>query len=320
MKISKAVLITIGVVLLGNTVHAENQSFPSRNIDLVVPHGAGTGVDAVARILARSLEKDLGVAIIVENKAGANGSIGSIHTSRAKPDGYTLMLNASPPFVTYPMTQKQGTYDPVQDFTPIAAVGNIPMVLVVSSQSSITDFSQFIHYLKSNADKATYASPGPGSAGQIAMARIEAAYDVDITGVPYKSTSQSLVDISSGQVLSAFVSLVSAESLIQAGKLRPLAIGSLKRTPKYKDVPTLSELTKSPDFESVVWYGLFGPPNLDDQVNQRLYQSLETVFNEDDLSSSLTKTGLAPKLQSSSELGRLVDHDLKQAKKLITQE
>ncbi|CAN5363505.1 tripartite tricarboxylate transporter substrate binding protein [soil metagenome] len=293
------------------------QASAPKDVMLVVPHAAGTGVDAVARSFAPSLQKTLDAIVIVDNRVGASGAIGSAAVARAKPDGATLMLNANPPFVTFPLTQDPPLYDPVKDFTPIARVGSVPMVLVVSAQSDIKTFEQFAAYAKSNPAQANYASPGAGSAGYLAMERLKTLKGVNVQEVLYKSTPQSLVDVVGGHVLSAFSSLPAVTSLIDAGKLRPLAIGSSTRVQLLPNVPTLAELTDDKEFTASVWYGFLAPAGTPPATVSRLYEGISTAFATEAVQQSMRAQGILPELMAPAAFQRALAVDLKTARQLL---
>jgi tripartite-type tricarboxylate transporter receptor subunit TctC len=305
----------VGISLCLATPHVVHaQVFAHKELILVVPHAAGTGVDAVARSLGPALQKTLEANIVVDNRAGASGAIGSASVARAKPDGATLMLNANPPFVTFPLTQNPPLYDAIKDFTPIAKIGTVPMVLVVSAQSKIKTFDQFIAYAKSHPAKAHYASPGVGSAGYLAMERLKTLKNVNMEEVLYKSTPQSLVDVAGGHILSAFSSLPAVSSLIEAGKLRPLAIGSSARVELLPNVPTLAELTGDKDFTASVWYGFLGPAGMPPATVDRLFQAISTAFATEAVQHSLKSQGIVPGIQAPKEFRRSLAVDYESAR------
>ncbi|MDO9438595.1 tripartite tricarboxylate transporter substrate binding protein [Hydrogenophaga sp.] len=284
---------------------------------LVVPHAAGTGVDAVARSFSPALQTALKVPVVVDNRVGANGAIGSSSVARAKPDGAVLMLNANPPFVTFPLTQSPPLYDAVKDFTPIAKVGSVPMVLVVSSQSEIKTFDQFITFVKANPAKAQYASPGVGSAGYLAMERLKTSKGVNMDEVLYKSTPQSLVDVAGGHILSAFASLPAVTTLVESGKLRALAVGSGARVDLMPNVPTLAELTGDEDFNASVWYGFLGPAGMPQATVDRLYESIATALRSDAVQQSLKGQGILPGIQAPKDFQRSLAQDQESARQAM---
>lgn len=315
MKQIASRLIFAALFACGSTQAADR--FPSKNITLIVPHAAGTGVDGVARGFAPTLEKALGTVIVVDNRAGANGAIGSVAVARSAPDGYTLMLNADPPFITFPLTQETPLYNPIRDFTPIARVGTIPMVLVVSASSDIKNFSQFEEYVKKHPGSANYASPGSGSAGYLAMERLKASRNIKIEEVLYKSTPQSLTDVAAGNVLSAFVSIPSAIPLLQAGKLRALAVGSANRVAQFPTVPTLAETTGQKDFLAVVWYGFFAPSKLPAPILDKLYSAVKQAFDTPSTQQAMKNLSLVPELQAPQTFRQTYEQDVLNAQKLM---
>ena len=296
---------------------ARAQASAHKDLMLVVPHAAGTGVDAVARSFAPALQTTLKVPVVVDNRVGANGAIGSASVARAKPDGAVLMLNANPPFVTFPLTQSPPLYDAVKDFTPIAKVGSVPMVLVVSSQSEIKTFDQFITFVKANPANAQYASPGVGSAGYLAMERLKTSKGVNMDEVLYKSTPQSLVDVAGGHILSAFASLPAVTTLVESGKLRALAVGSGVRVDLMPNVPTLAELTGDKDFNASVWYGFLGPVGMPQATVDRLYDSIATALRSDAVQQSLKGQGILPGIQAPKDFQRSLAQDQESARQAM---
>ncbi|MCL4183039.1 MAG: tripartite tricarboxylate transporter substrate binding protein [Burkholderiaceae bacterium] len=293
------------------------QDFTNQPIHFVVPHSAGTGVDAVARALATPLAASLGTSVVVQNREGANGAIGSAQVARARPDGHTLMLNASPPFVTFPFTQKAPSYDAVKDFTPIALVGGTPMVLVVSNESDIRSFEDLVKHARRDPAKASFASPGLGSAGHLAMEQLMRSEGFVMEHVLYRSTPNSLTDVAAGHVLAALASAPAAESLVQAGKLRMLAVGSASRLPQHPDVPTLAQVTGKSGFEARVWYGVLGPAGLDARVVARLGAAIKTVMEQSATDEALRKLSVVPQLSDSAAFAALLERDAGEARKLL---
>jgi len=313
-KIAAIAGLSLGVAI---PLLAHAQAPTSKELLLVVPHAAGTGVDAVARSFAPALQKTLDANVVVDNRVGASGAIGSSSVARAKPDGATVMLNANPPFVTFPLTQSTPLYDAVKDFMPLARVGTVPMVLVVSAQSEIKTFDQFVAYAKSNPAKANYASPGVGSAGYLAMERLKTLKHLKMEEVLYKSTPQSLIDVSAGHILSAFSSLPAVSSLIEGGKLRPLAIGSTTRVDLLTQVPTLAELTGDKDFDASVWYGLFAPAGTAQATVDRIFDGISAAFKTEAVQHSLRGQGIVPGLQTPKEFERSLALDYQNARKAM---
>ena len=191
------------------------------------------------------------------------------------------------------------------------------MVLVVSAQSEINTFDQFIAYAKNNPDKANYASPGSGSAGYLAMERLKAQKEIKIEEVLYKSTPQSLADVAAGHMLSAFSSLPAAYGLIEGGKLRALAIGSSKRVETLPDVPTLAELTKDESFDASVWYGFLAPAATPPETIKQLFNGFLAAFKQESIQSTLRKQGIIPSLQSPEEFQKSLTADQEFARKAI---
>lgn len=317
MRIAYLTNIAVLSLCLATSQAAHAQAGAHKELTLVVPHAAGTGVDAVARSFGPALQKTLDTAVVVDNRVGANGSIGSASVARAKPDGAVLMLNANPPFVTFALTQNPPLYDAVKDFTPIAKVGSVPMVLVVSAQSEIKSFEQFLAFAKANPAKAQFASPGVGSAGYLAMERLKTVKGVSMDEVLYKSTPQSLMDVAGGHILCAFASLPAVSALVESGKLRALAVGSGVRVDLLPSVPTLAELTDDKDFNASVWYGFLGPAGMPQATVDRLYNSIAAALNSEAVQQSLKSQGILPSIQAPKDFQRALAQDQESARQAM---
>ncbi|GAA5232973.1 Bug family tripartite tricarboxylate transporter substrate binding protein [Verticiella sediminum] len=316
MPSKSAMAIPVFVALFGMAA-AGAAPLSGQPITLIVPHATGTGVDVVARAFAPHLEKALGTSVVIENRVGANGSIGSVFVARAKPDGHTLLMNASPPFVTYPMTQDKPLYDAEQDFSPIAMVGSTPMVLVVSASSGIDGMEAFVQHAKSHPESANYASPGPGSAGHLAMEQLAGVAGIDIEHVLYKTTSQSLTDVAAGHILSAFVSIVSAAPLLDSGRLRAIAVGSAERLPAYPQVPTLKEAIGLPNFEAAVWYGFLGPKGMSEETVQAVYRGVAQAYDLPEAQAIMRQQSVSAELQSPEAFKERLQADAADARKVL---
>ncbi|MDM0032435.1 tripartite tricarboxylate transporter substrate binding protein [Variovorax sp. J22P271] len=316
MRLPKLIVTAVTAICVASSAQADAQE-PAKEIMLIVPHAAGTGVDAVARSLLAPLQTTLERTVVVDNRVGASGAIGSASVARAKPDGTTIMLNANPPFVTFPLTQDRPLYNPMADFKPLARVGTVPMVLVVSAQSETKTLEQLLAFAKSHPAKANYASPGVGSAGYLAMERLKAKYGLRFEEVLYKSTPQSLIDVTAGHVLAAFSSLPAASSLIEGGKLRALAVGSTARISQLPATPTLAELTGEVDFLANVWYGFLAPAGISDAMAEQLYAGISKAFATEAAQRALRSQGIVPELQSPKEFERSLALDDKAARRVM---
>ena len=289
MKIAYRVLMGVAFVLMTGLVHS--QTYPTKTIKLVVPFPPGGGTDIVARKMAEHLRQDLGQVVIVENKAGASGNIGADSVARAAPDGYTLMMTAAP-FAIAPALYKTLPFDPVKDFTPIAQMASVPLLVVTRAESPLKSIADLIAAAKKAPSAISYASFGSGSPPHLVGERIKSLTGINMTHIPYKGGQAALPDILSGQLDIAIMDIVSMTPLIKAGRLRALAITGTQRTPVLPDVPTLSQA--GVPFNTVGWYAVFSPARLDAAIVSRLNQSINKVMAKPDMRALLIESGSLP--------------------------
>ena len=310
-----AVLAALTAAVLPFAVQA--QDYPNKKIQLVVPYSAGSGVDLLARSFGQALQAQLNVPIVVENREGATGTIGSQSVARAPADGYTFMVNANPPFAVAPLSIQPPPYEVNTSFAPIARVGSVPLVLITGMDSPVKSFAQLKDHANANPDKATYASTGNGSPGQLNMEAVKLLVGMKIDEVPYKSSTQALTDVIGGHILASIVSLPAADQLIQTGKVRVLAVGSKERLKKFPDVPTLAELVGQKDFEASVWYGFLAPANTPRERIDVLLAAITKAYGAKEVRDSMTTLSIIPELQPPAEFAASLRKDTDSARKMM---
>ena len=254
---AKAVRRTILCALLATAPAASfaQPAFPSKTIRLIAPFAPGGALDLTARVVGQVITEQLGQPVIVDNRAGAAGAIGSEQVARAAPDGYTLLLGATTTHGINPVLQ-QLSYDPIKDFTPVSLVVTIPHVLVVNPTLPVNTRPDLIKYARSKPG-LTYGSAGTGSPHHLAGEMLKIATGIDITHVPYKGSAPAMSDVIAGQVQFMSIELTAAVSQLKAGKLRAIAIATAKRVPGV-DLPTVGE-SGVPGFEVTAWYAVYAP-------------------------------------------------------------
>lgn len=255
LVLSCAAALLPALALLPATSAAQQASFPTKTIRLIAPFPPGGALDLVARAVGQVLIEQLGQQVIVDNRAGAAGAIGSDIVARAAPDGYTLLLGATTTHGINPVLQKL-PYDPIKSFAPVSLVATIPHVLVVNPSLPINTLPEFIKYAKAKPGM-TFGSAGTGSPHHLAGEMLKLGTGIDIRHVPYKGSAPAMAEVMGGQVQFMSVELTAAVTLIKAGKLRPLAVASPKRIPGV-DLPTFAE-GGVPGFEVTAWYAIFAP-------------------------------------------------------------
>eukprot|EP01036_Dinobryon_divergens_P062063 gene62063-biopygen42123 len=231
------------------------QAYPARTITLVVPFPAGGTTDVTARLVAQEISGPLGQSIIVENRAGANGNIGSAYVAKAAPDGYTLLATGVGSNAVNHGIYKTMPYDSSKDFAHITMMTSGPNVLVVNKDFPARDMKELIALLKANPGKYNYASSGTGASGHMAMELLKLKAGVNIQYVPYRGGAPAVNDVVGGQVPMMFINQDTALPHVRSGKLRPLAVTSAQRNPLYPDVPTIAE-SGFPGFQALSWSGL----------------------------------------------------------------
>lgn len=264
---------------------AQGEWRPSRAVQLIVPFAAGSGTDAIARILASGLEAAWGQRVVVDNRAGANGAIAAVATARATPDGHVLMMTTNTPHGANPTLMRNLDYDPINDFSPIMRTGNYIFVFAVGERETVTDMAGFLAMARARPGQVSYAS-GNGT-GILAGATIARLGGVELLHVPYRSTPPAMVDVIGGRVNAMVVDLSSAGANLRAGKLRALAQTTRRRSRLLPDLPSLHEAGLD-GFNIVSWAGLIGParmpPEMVASINaaaRRVWDTPETMVRLD---------------------------------------
>lgn len=253
------------------------QAWPSKAITFVVPYPPGGPTDLMARLIATPLSKKLDVPVIVENKAGASGNIGTAQVVKAKPDGYTLLLAASGNLSANQFLYPKLGFDPLKDLAPVIQISKFPLVLEVSERSPIRSFKEYVDFARSPDNRATFGSASNGSPQHLGGELFKTVTKVDLSHVPYKGAGPALVDLMGGQITSMFDILGSSMSHIKSGKLRPLAVTTKTRSALLPDVPAISELGY-PDFEYYAWHGISTTAGTPKPVISRLNAELRSIF------------------------------------------
>ena len=263
------------------------QSYPSAPVTLVVPFAAGSGTDAVARIVAKKLGERLKQPVLVDNRAGANAQIAAQFVAKAKPDGYTLFMTTNTSHSANPSLIANLKYDPIKDFTPVARVGELPFALVVNKNDPARSLKEWIEQVKAHPGKFSYATPN--STSLVASETIKRIAGLDVMAIPYKSSPQALTDLIGGTVQMYVVDLGSGMGMINAGSVRVLGVTtkeSLKSVPNA--VPIVKEV---PGFDLTSWNGIFGPAGMPKPVVDKLNAELQEVLADKEVQKSLSQLG-----------------------------
>jgi tripartite-type tricarboxylate transporter receptor subunit TctC len=285
------------------------QTYPTRPIKLVVGFEPGGNTDTVARVVSQKLGERLGQQVIVENKVGAAGTIGTHDVARAAPDGYTLTMGTTTTHAIAPAAYAKLPYDPVGDFEPIALVASAPYLLVVPASFPAKDLKDFVAVVKANPGKYNYASAGQATTTHLVMATLASRAGLDMVHIPFKGNGPATTAVLGGQVEFLFGALPPLLPHVAAGKLRALAISSGKRSGSLPDVPTVAE-QGFPGFDMALWLGFFAPKGTPPAIIKRLEAELLQVAQSAELKDMLHKQGLEPYSVGASDLQRMLKTEI----------
>jgi tripartite-type tricarboxylate transporter receptor subunit TctC len=284
------------------------QDYPTRPVHLIVPYTPGTGADILGRLLAPKLGERWNTAVIIENKPGATGNIGTEYVAKSAPDGHTLLLVATS-FGTTPALKSSLPFDPVKSFAPVALIATSGLVVVIHPQLPARTMREFIDLAKREPGKMHYSSPGNGGPQHLAMELLKLETGIDVVHVPYKGAAGALQDVVGGHVQATIAAVQTAHVNVQSGKLRALALMSAERSPAYPDVPTMKEQGLS-DLEVETWYGAFAPANTPSQVIRKVNSEIDAALKDPAVRAVLEKQGMTPRGGPPERLGELVRREL----------
>ncbi|MFM9980575.1 MAG: Bug family tripartite tricarboxylate transporter substrate binding protein [Burkholderiales bacterium] len=281
------------LVLLISTltpIFASAQSWPQKPIRMVIPYPPGGPTGVMGRLVATKLPELLGQPVIVDNKPGASGQMGAAEVAKAAPDGYTFLTNASI-HVINPHVYSKPMVDPIREFTPVALIGVVPLVMVVPPMQPAKDVKEFIAWAKANPGKVNFASASSASAQHLAGEHFKQVTGIDMQHVPYNGSGPALADLVGGHVQLMFDSLPSSMSFIRSGKLKALGASSTKRLAVLPDVPTLIE-AGVPDFDLTTWYGVWAPAGTPKDIVARLNAEIVRLVVMPDMKEKLAGLGV----------------------------
>ena len=293
------------------------QSYPSKAVRLIVPFPAGGATDIFARALSQKLGERLGQSLVVENRPGAGGTIGSDAVAKSAPDGYTLLLATSSTHSIGPSLNTRMPYDAVRDFSPIAHVGNAPSIMLVPNSSPARNVKDWIAYAKANPGKLNYASSGNGTIVQLTAELFKSQAGLFLVHIPYKGTALAMPDLISGKVDVIFDSLPTGLPHVKEGRLRALAVTTAKRTSLAPDLPTVAEVL--PGYESNTWFGLFGPKALPAEVLTKVNAAANQALADPEVKDKLARLGIDAVVSTPQQFAEMVATDTAKWKKIISE-
>ena len=305
---ARMAILVVTWASIGSVMAQTTAAYPSKPVHVVVGFPAGGPVDTLARAIGEKLSQSMGQQFIVENVAGATGIIANQRVAKAAPDGYTLLMGAS----TIPIQatlNKSLPYDTLRDLTPIAYVGDSPLLLVVPPSSPVRNVHELVAYIKANPGKLAYGSAGTGSGNHLAGELFKKMAGLDITHVPYKGAAPAEVDVMGGHVSYIFDAFTSGLKLVESGRLRALAVTTDTRATVSLDIPTMAE-SGFPGFSVSTWYGLIGPGNLPPDVVRRLNEEVNKALAQPDLQARLVAMGLQARPQATAQFSSFIKKEV----------
>jgi len=307
-------LPAIGVLGLSAGNAAAAAGYPDRPIRMVIPFAPGGSNDIVGRLIGAQLGERLGQPVIIDNRGGAGGVIGSELVSRASPDGYTLLI-VSVAFAFNPALYKLN-YDSIKSFTPVGMIGSGPNVLVVNPKLPVNTVQELIEYARANPGKLNLASAGIGSFQHLSGELFNRMAKIDMTHVPFKGGGPAMTDVISGQSQVTIGSLIQMQGHIRAGRLKPLGVGSLKRNPTLPDVPSINE-AGLPGYEAANWWGIMAPAGTPTAIINRLNKELNASIDSPVVQKFLAAEGAVPTPTTPGEFAKVLANDIARWGKVV---
>ena len=314
-------LLSLGAVVwtaacfITSVSHA--QAYPTKPIRLIVPFPAGGATDLFARSLSQKLGERLGQSVVVDNKPGAGGTLGSDLAAKAVADGYTLLLSTTSTHSIGPNLNPKIPYDAMRDFTPIGQVGNAPSIMLVPNSSPAKTVQEWIELARKKPGQLNYASSGNGTIVQLTAELFKSQANLFVVHIPYKGTALAIPDLVSGKVDVLFDSLPTGLPHVRDGRLRALGVTSAKRTPLAPDLPPISDVL--PGYESTTWFGLFGPKGLPTEVVTRVNTAANQVLKDPEVIDKLTRLGIEPVGGTPAQFTAMLATELAKWKKIINE-
>jgi tripartite-type tricarboxylate transporter receptor subunit TctC len=294
--------------LAGSAGPSAAQAYPSQTIRILAGFPAGGGIDLLARILAEPL-KTLGQAVVVENRTGAAGMIAAQATAKAAPDGHTMLMATSGEVaISHHLYKEKMTYDPMKELAPVALAGIVPCVVVVAATTPVKNPQELIAYAKANPKKLSFSSSGVGNPQQLAGELMNTMAGTDVLHVPYRGAAPAVTDVATGSVTMSFTSYAAALPLIQAGKIRAVAVTSLDRMPQLPDVAPLQEAVPGlKGYELLNWFGVFAPGGTPAPIVARLNEIVVKTFTDPEMVKKLSLQGIVPRATTPAQFKAFVE-------------
>lgn len=308
--------LALGLAAIAAAQAADN--YPDHPIRLIATYGPGSSIDIIARLVAKPLGEQLGQPVIVENKPGAGGDLGTDIVAKSAKDGYTIGFASAGPITVNPNARKKMPYDALKDLAPVALVATGPNVILVNPSLPVKNLQELIAYIKANPTKVNFASAGVGTSGHIAGELFQHLSKTEILHVPYKGNSDAITDTLGGRTQMVISGVPPILSFVKSGQLRALAVADSKRSPLLPDVPTVAE-AGLPGAESVAWYGIVAPAGTPAAVLARLHDEITKAVNSPDVQEKFSGLGIVPASESRERFGKLMADESARFKELFKQ-
>ena len=297
------------------SAHAQ-APYPDKPIRLVVPFPPGSGTDIVGRLLAQEVSNAWNQPVIVDNRPGASTIVGTEIVANSPPDGYTMLMASNNHAMNPSLFAKKLPFDPQKDFAAVAQVAILPFILVVNPELPVKNFEELLALARRKPHEITYASTGNGTPPHVAGEMLKRAANVDLIHIPYKGSAAAVADVVSGQVSMMFINVPSAISLVRAGKLRALAVGTSKRIDRMPELPTISELG-FPGFDVSLWMGLLVPARTPADIVDKLAQETARILNEPTMRAKLEEQGAEPAYRSPAAFSAFIADETKRFNQIV---
>src|SRR6266446_4235291 len=301
---------------LAISASAQAQVYPAKPIRMIVAYPPGGGTDIVGRMVAQKLGESLGQSVVVENRGGASGNIGTELAARAAPDGYTILMGNVAPNAINASLFKNLPFDPVADFAPVSLVASTPNILVVHPSTPARTVKEVIALAKAKPGTLNFASAGVGSSSHLAGELFRILAGADIVHVPYKGAGPAMIDVLSGRIQLYFATMPAAMPHVKSGKLAPIAVTSAKRSQALPELPTIAE-SGVPGYEASTWYGLLAPAHTPNAVIARLHEGVVKILADPALHEKLADQGFEPVGSSPEEFGAHINSEITKWSKVI---
>jgi tripartite-type tricarboxylate transporter receptor subunit TctC len=316
MRNYRSLIAIASVAAFAAVSSAQAQDYPSKLVHIVVPQAAGGATDTFARAIGQKLSERWGQPVVIENRAGAGGVVGTDFVAKAAPDGYTLLVTYEGSQAINQSLYEKLPFDSLRDFHPIATIAATPFLLIVGPRAQAKTLAEFISFARANPDKLTYGSSGNGSVNHLLGEMLKTEADIRVVHIPYKGASASIADVMGGHIDAAFASMPSVISSVQSKVVRALAVSSAKRVAVAPEIPTIAEAGFE-KFDVNPWWGILAPAGVSPSIAQKISADVADILKTPDMEEVLAKQGATPLISSPEAFRELLARDIDKWKKVV---